>query len=65
LYGLMAGGRDGVDRTIQILTDQIIRTMKLLQVKSLAELGPQHVTQLTRLHPLHHNAHQAADALDA
>ncbi|ANF33013.1 alpha-hydroxy-acid oxidizing enzyme [Leifsonia xyli] len=52
LYGLMAGGREGVDRTIQILTDQIIRTMKLLQVRTLAELGPQHVTQLTRLQPL-------------
>src|SRR6185437_2358661 len=46
LYGLMAGGREGVDRTIQILTDQLVRTMKLLQVTSLAELGPQHVTQL-------------------
>ena len=54
LYGLMAGGREGVDRTIQILTDQLIRTMKLLQVNSLAELGPQHVTQLTRLQPLRH-----------
>jgi L-lactate dehydrogenase (cytochrome) len=52
LYGLMAGGRDGVDRTIAILTDQIIRTMKLLQVNTLAELTPKHVTQLTRLQPL-------------
>jgi L-lactate dehydrogenase (cytochrome) len=52
LYGLMAGGREGVDRTIQILTDQLVRTMKLLQVTSLAELGPQHVTQLARLQPL-------------
>jgi L-lactate dehydrogenase (cytochrome) len=48
----MAGGREGVDRTIQILTDQLVRTMKLLQVTSLAELGPQHVTQLARLQPL-------------
>ncbi|WP_354478916.1 alpha-hydroxy acid oxidase [Leifsonia sp. 563] len=52
LYGLMAGGRAGVDRTIQILTDQLARTMKLLQVQSLAELAPHHVTQLTRLQPL-------------
>jgi L-lactate dehydrogenase (cytochrome) len=51
LYGLMAGGRAGVDRTITILTDQIIRTMKLLGVASLAELGPHHVTQLERLSP--------------
>jgi len=65
LYGLMAGGREGVDRTIQILTDQLIRTMKLLQVTSLAELGPHHVTQLTRLHPLHHNPVPAREDADA
>ncbi|SNY59982.1 alpha-hydroxy acid oxidase [Paractinoplanes atraurantiacus] len=51
LYGLMAGGRAGVDRTIQILTDQIIRTMKLLGAHSLEELNAAHVTQLTRLVP--------------
>jgi len=62
LYGLMAGGRDGVDRTIQILTDQIIRTMKLLQVRTLAELGPHHVTQLTRLQPLRRTTREPADA---
>ncbi|ATG55219.1 alpha-hydroxy-acid oxidizing enzyme [Brachybacterium ginsengisoli] len=52
LYGLMAGGREGVDRAIAILTDEVERTMKLLQVQSLQELGPQHVTQLSRLTPL-------------
>jgi L-lactate dehydrogenase (cytochrome) len=62
LYGLMAGGRQGVDRTIQILTDQLVRTMKLLQVRSLAELGPQHVTQLTRLQPLPRTATTDIDA---
>ena len=51
LYGLMAGGRAGVDRTVAILRDQIVRTMKLLGVASLEELGPQHVTQLERLTP--------------
>ena len=51
LYGLMAGGRDGVDRAIQILTDQIVRTMKLLEVAHVAELEPRHVTQLQRLEP--------------
>jgi L-lactate dehydrogenase (cytochrome) len=51
LYGLMAGGREGVDRMIEILSDQIIRTMKLLQVSSLEELTPRHVTQLRRLEP--------------
>jgi len=51
LYGLMAGGRAGVDRTIQILSDQVIRTMKLLEVASIDELTPRHVTQLQRLVP--------------
>ena len=52
LYGLMAGGREGVDRTTQILSDQIVRTMKLLGAHSLAELTPKHVTQLERLGPI-------------
>ena len=52
LYGLMAGGRQGVDRTIEILRSEIERTMKLLGVSSIAELEPRHVTQLTRLMPL-------------
>ncbi|MDP3889819.1 alpha-hydroxy acid oxidase, partial [Nocardioides sp.] len=51
LYGLMAGGRDGVDRTIEILTGQIERTMRLLGVSSLDELTPEHVTMLERLAP--------------
>ena len=51
LYGLMAGGREGVERTIAILTDQIERTMKLLQVTCVEELPPAHVTQLQRLAP--------------
>lgn len=52
LYGLMAGGRQGVDRTIEILRSEIERTMKLLGVSELAELTPKHVTQLTRLAPV-------------
>jgi isopentenyl diphosphate isomerase/L-lactate dehydrogenase-like FMN-dependent dehydrogenase len=51
LYGLMAGGREGVDRTIEILGSQVARTMRLLGVKSLDELEPGHVTQLQRLVP--------------
>ena len=51
LYGLMAGGRDGVDRAIEILRTEIERTMKLLGVRSLDELNPGHVTQLERLVP--------------
>jgi isopentenyl diphosphate isomerase/L-lactate dehydrogenase-like FMN-dependent dehydrogenase len=51
LYGLMAGGRRGVDRAIEILTGEISRTMKLLGVSSLDELTPDHVVQLERLAP--------------
>ena len=43
LYGLMAGGERGVDRAAEILTDEIIRTLKLLGVSSIAELSPEHV----------------------
>lgn len=56
LYGLMAGGRAGVDRTIEILRTEIERTMKLLGVASLAELEPSHVTQLARLQPVEASA---------
>ncbi|TFC49548.1 alpha-hydroxy-acid oxidizing protein [Cryobacterium sp. TMT1-21] len=49
LYGLMAGGEAGVDRAIEILSEQVSRTMRLLGVKSLEELEPGHVTQLARL----------------
>jgi len=43
LYGLMAGGERGVDRAAEILTTEVRRTMALLGVGSVAELGPQHV----------------------
>jgi L-lactate dehydrogenase (cytochrome) len=49
LYGLMAGGRQGVDRTLEILRGQMVRTMKLLGVSSLEELEPKHVKTLQRL----------------
>ncbi|KUI01481.1 alpha-hydroxy-acid oxidizing enzyme [Mycolicibacterium acapulense] len=51
LYGLMAGGEAGVDRAVEILSQQVRRTMQLLGVTSLSELGPRHVTQLHRLRP--------------
>ncbi len=44
LYGLMAGGRAGVDRTITLLKNDIVRTMRLLGATSLEELAPHHVT---------------------
>ncbi|PWC05980.1 alpha-hydroxy acid oxidase [Agromyces badenianii] len=66
LYGLMAGGREGVDKAISILSTQIARTMKLLEVSTLDELGPQHVTQLSRFtalpKPMTDAAEQAVEA---
>ncbi|MAB20082.1 MAG: alpha-hydroxy-acid oxidizing enzyme [Microbacterium sp.] len=52
LYGLMAGGRAGVDKTIDILRTELTRTMALLGVSSLEELEPRHVTQLQRMTPI-------------
>lgn len=49
LYGLMAGGRPGVDHTISMLTQQIERTMRLLGVNTLDELEPAHVRQMVRM----------------
>lgn len=49
LYGLMSGGREGADHAIEILASEVRRTMKLLQVHSVAELEPRHVTQLRSL----------------
>jgi L-lactate dehydrogenase (cytochrome) len=46
LYGLMAGGRPGVDKSIEILRGEIERTMRLLGVAEIDELTPKHVTQL-------------------
>jgi L-lactate dehydrogenase (cytochrome) len=43
LYGLMAGGERGVDRAAEILTREVRRTMALLGVSSVGELGPQHI----------------------
>lgn len=51
LYGLMSGGREGVDRALNILQADMVRTMKLLGVRSLAELEPGHVKILQRLGP--------------
>jgi L-lactate dehydrogenase (cytochrome) len=43
LYGLMAGGRAGVAKVAEILRADIVRTMQLLGVTRVDELGPQHV----------------------
>ncbi len=46
LYGLMAGGRAGVDRAIEILRTDMVRTMALLGVSKVADLTPGHVRRL-------------------
>ena len=43
LYGLMAGGEPGVARALEILTSQVERTLRLLGVPRVAELGAEHV----------------------
>jgi isopentenyl diphosphate isomerase/L-lactate dehydrogenase-like FMN-dependent dehydrogenase len=48
LYGLMAGGQDGVERALEIMRTQMVRNMKLLGVNSLDELTPKHVRFLNR-----------------
>jgi isopentenyl diphosphate isomerase/L-lactate dehydrogenase-like FMN-dependent dehydrogenase len=48
LYGLMAGGQDGVERSLEIMRTQMVRNMKLLGVNSLDELTPKHVRFLNR-----------------
>ncbi|MBG6184185.1 L-lactate dehydrogenase (cytochrome) [Arthrobacter sp. CAN_A214] len=46
LYGLMAGGRPGVDRAIEILATQTARTLQLLGVNSIEDLNADHVKLL-------------------
>jgi len=48
LYGLMAGGKPGVDKALEIMRMQIIRTMKLLGTRTVAELNPDHVRFIAR-----------------
>jgi L-lactate dehydrogenase (cytochrome) len=43
LYGLMAGGADGVRRAVEILATEVRTTMQLVGVRSVAELGPSYV----------------------
>ncbi len=44
LYGLMAGGERGVQRCVDILRTEMVRTMQLLGVRTIADLKPSHVT---------------------
>lgn len=43
LYGIMAGGQDGVQRAYDILAEEYQRTIQLLGVRRTPDLGPHHV----------------------
>ena len=43
LYGLMAGGEQGVQRVAEILREEVAGTMALLGVTSVSQLGSDHV----------------------
>ena len=43
LYGLMAGGERGVQRTADILRDEIVGTLALLGLARVSDLGTEHV----------------------
>ncbi|MGC0365439.1 L-lactate dehydrogenase (cytochrome) [Rhodococcus sp. 27YEA15] len=47
LYGLMAGGAQGVARALTILADETRRTMQLLGAGTLADLDPSYVSLAT------------------
>ncbi|MBB4685200.1 alpha-hydroxy acid oxidase [Amycolatopsis jiangsuensis] len=44
LYGLMAGGERGVQRCVDILRAELVRTMQLLGVRRIQDLRPSHAT---------------------
>ncbi len=43
LYGLAAGGQAGVERALDLLRSEVLVTMALLGVRSLAEITPEHI----------------------
>jgi isopentenyl diphosphate isomerase/L-lactate dehydrogenase-like FMN-dependent dehydrogenase len=46
LYGLAAGGEEGVARSYAILRDEMERVMRLIGVSSLQELNASHVRKV-------------------
>ncbi len=45
LYGLMAAGQAGVERVLMLLRTELVRTVQLLGVTDVSELGADHVTR--------------------
>ena len=48
LYGLMAGGQAGVTRALDILRDEVVRTLQLLGVERVDDLDSRHAHLLPR-----------------
>jgi L-lactate dehydrogenase (cytochrome) len=46
LYGLAAGGQPGVERALELLKNEFVRTMTLLGCTSVADLGEKHLIDL-------------------
>jgi len=46
LYGLGAGGQAGVEKCLQILTDEVRRCMTLLGCNSISELSERHIRSI-------------------
>jgi L-lactate dehydrogenase (cytochrome) len=44
VYGLAAGGKGGVERAIEILRKDVVRTLKLLGCASVGELSPEYLS---------------------
>jgi len=51
LYGLASGGQQGVERALTLLKTEVERSMALLGVSSVADLGPEHLRY--RPHRIH------------
>lgn len=49
LYGLAAGGQKGVDKAINILRDEVERSMALLGVSCVSELSQKHIIPLNKI----------------
>jgi isopentenyl diphosphate isomerase/L-lactate dehydrogenase-like FMN-dependent dehydrogenase len=52
-FGLAAAGRDGVLRVLELLHDEMVRSMGLLGVNALAELNPSYVRPAQPVRPPH------------
>ncbi len=51
LYGLMAGGEEGVARALEILRTELVRTMRLLGVPTIGDLSRAHIGQIVNQSP--------------